>query len=198
MYCILCGSPRPDDATACPACGREIAAPAVASASAFTPYFSVGSAKLIVMTVGTFGLYPIFWFNRNWNAEQENTNELFHPTLRALFSVIFFYSFAQRSKDRAEAIGVRARFSPALLAVAFFVMVLSGRFPDPWWLIALFSALPMLPVQKALERINAANGTGMGREARFSRVNIVWLVLAALFMLLALVGVFIGEPQAQA
>jgi hypothetical protein len=192
MYCIHCGAERPVGASSCPACG-ELTAQA-SDTTAFTPYFSVGSAKLVVMTAGTFGLYPIFWFNKNWNAEQENTNELFHPTIRALFSPIFFYSFASRTKDRADAAGIRASFSPVFLTVVFLVMVLSGRFPDPWWMIALFSSLPMLPVQNALQGVNAAHGIGVGREARFSVVNIIWLAFVAVLLLLALAGWMMGDP----
>lgn len=173
----------------------EASADASAEKIAFTPYFCVGTVKLLVMTGGTFGLYPIYWLKENWEAEQENSNELFHPVVRALFSVIFFYSFAARTKDRAQAAGVPARFSPALLAVAFFVMVFSGRFPDPWWLIAFLSALPIVPVQSALKRINSVRGVGAGPEARFSALNIIWLIVFGLFMLMALAGWLLGDLE---
>lgn len=46
----------------------------------------------------------------------------------------------------------------------------------------------MLPIQRALQRINAANGIGPGPEARFSAVNIVWIVFGFLLLLMALLG----------
>lgn len=173
----------------------EASPKASAKETAFTPYFCVGTVKLLVMTVGTFGLYPIHWFKENWDVEQENTNELFHPVARGLFCVIFFYSFAARTKDRAEAAGVPARFSPALLAIAFFVMAFSGRFPDPWWLIALVSALPIVPVQMALKRINSSHGLGAGPETRFSALNIIWLIVVGILMLMALAGWLLGDLE---
>jgi hypothetical protein len=173
----------------------EASADASVEATAFTPYFCVGTVKLLVMTEGTFGLYPIYWFKENWEAEQENTHEMFHPAVRAIFCVIFFYSFAARTKDRAEDAGVPARFSPVLLAIAFFVMVFSGRFPDPWWLMALVSALPIVPVQMALKRINSSRGIAAGPEARFSALNIIWLIVVGILMLMAVAGWLLGDLE---
>ena len=106
-----------------PADQRGCESPALGTIpSTFAPYFCVGSRKLVVMTIPTLGQYLIFWFNKNWNAEQENTRELFHPLLRAIFSPIFFWSFATRVKDRADVGGVPARFSPFLLAAAALLL----------------------------------------------------------------------------
>lgn len=165
-------------------------------AAAFATYFCVGAGKLVVMTIATLGLYPIFWFNKNWNAEQENTGELFHPLLRAIFSPIFFWSFATRVKDRAAVIGVQSRFSPFLLAAAFVLLALAGRLPDPYWLAALLSALPLVAVQTALEGINAAHGIGPGPERRFTALNIVWIVFASLFFLLVAAALLLPAPEA--
>src|SRR5262245_32977458 len=110
-----------------------------ASAPAF---FCVGTAKLIAMDVATFGLYPVWWFYKNWQTEQELSKEMLSPAARAIFSVVFFQAFASRTKERALLLGVPARFSPLPLSIPFIALnVLAARLPLPWTFVALLSTL---------------------------------------------------------
>jgi hypothetical protein len=159
--------------------------------AASEPYFCVGTPKLLLMSLSTAGVYDLYWFYRNWQTEQLVSGESLAPWARALFSPIFFYSFASRIKDRANLLNASAGLSPAALAILYVALSLSSRLPDPWWLLATISVLPVLPLQNALRRINAARNVTTGHAERFSAVNIVWLVFGVLLWLLVLGGLFL-------
>jgi predicted metal-binding membrane protein len=65
--------------------------------------------------------------------------------------------------------------------------------PDPFWLISVLPGLALIPIQNELARINAARGIGVGREARYSTINTVWLTLSALLWLLMIAGMMLPE-----
>jgi hypothetical protein len=162
---------------------------------AATPYFCVGTTKLIVMNVATFGLYPIWWFSKNWQTEQDFSGEMFSPNLRALFCPVFFYSFARRTKDRAILFEVPSRYSTVLLSAAFLLLTLAGRLPDPVWMLGLTAGFMLIPIQNTLQRLNAVRGIGPGPEARFSKINIAWVVVAGFLLVLGIIGTFLPDPE---
>jgi hypothetical protein len=163
--------------------------------AAATRWFCVGAVKLIVRTIATFSVYPLYWFYRNWKVEQAVSGEGLAPVLRALFTLIFFYSFASRVKDHAMIAEVPARYSPLLLTVAVVAIWLAGYLPEPAFLVVFLIPLPMLPIERTLERLSAAKGLGNGLERHFTAVNIIGVVLAALVWLLVIMGLLLPEPS---
>ena len=91
--------PRTWPATAGPAqastAGDAPASAAAAATDAATPWFRVGTAKLLLMCVVTFGLYQIYWFYQQWRHVQRR-GERVHPALRTLFAAIFCYPLFRR------------------------------------------------------------------------------------------------------
>src|SRR5690349_14128455 len=70
--------PRPWSSAPSTAAGGAIAAEAAGAAA---PWFRVGTAKLLLMCVVTFGLYQIYWFYQQWRHVQRR-GERVHPALR--------------------------------------------------------------------------------------------------------------------
>lgn len=161
---------------------------------AATRSFCVGPTKLIVMTLATFAFYPLYWFYKNWKVEQAVSGEAISPVLRTFFILIFFYSFASRVKDHAMIAEVPARYSPLLLSIAIVAIWLASYLPDPAFLVVFLLPLPVLPIQRTLERLNAAKGFGNGPEWQFTAVNIIGIVLSALFWLLVIVSLMLPDP----
>jgi hypothetical protein len=69
MFCIHCGSARPDNASFCPCCGKPVAsvvaAPhatldTVTAVASETAFFNVGTTKLVLMCVSTFNTYAVY------------------------------------------------------------------------------------------------------------------------------------------
>jgi len=67
------------------------------------------------------------------------------------------------------------------------------RLPDPWWLISLATFVPVLPVQHAAQRINAACLATSDRNDSYSAANVVLIVLGGLTVVLGVVGSFLPK-----
>jgi hypothetical protein len=172
---------------------RRIDSPASGMATS-EPSFCVGGLKLLVMSLATFGLYLLYWLYRNWKAEQERSGDNIVPLARAVFAVLFFHSLASRVALRAEAEGIPPRFSPILLTTVFVVLALSPRLPDPWWLLSLGTAVPVLPIQRALQALDEAKGIDSRGNRLFRGGEIAVFAIGAIVWLLILTGLLLPEP----
>ena len=81
-------------------------------------------------------------------------------------------------------------WSTGVLGGLYFVLLLLWRLPDPWWLISIFSFLPIIPVIQTVVALHDAVAGSRDRNTRFSGLNIVGLVLGAIWVLLVLIGLF--------
>ena len=55
-----------------------------------TRFYPVSFAKVLILSVLTFGFYPSYWAYRQWEAIKRETNEPITPFWRAVFMVIWF------------------------------------------------------------------------------------------------------------
>jgi hypothetical protein len=77
----------------------------------------------------------------------------------------------------------------------YLVLSVLWRLPDPWWLVSFATFVPMMPVQRAAQRLND-HKLGVAtedRNARYTGWNIAMIVGGGLLFVLALVGMFIPE-----
>ena len=156
-----------------------------------TLFFPAGLSKLSVMSVVTFGLYEVYWFYKNWSDIKTREGIKINPVLRAIFYPLFAYSAFKRIKDKGAEVGAQTGYSPGALATAVFLLIASTYLPDPVWLISLLSFVPLLPVQSAVNRINAKVAPDADRNTRFSGWNVFGVVLGILFWAVVLLGLFV-------
>ena len=68
------------------------------------PLFAVGTAKVVVMSICTFGIYHLYWFYRNWNLIRARDRSDIMPFWRAFFGIFWCYSAVQAlSRGRRSA-----------------------------------------------------------------------------------------------
>jgi hypothetical protein len=79
------------------------------------------------------------------------------------------------------------------LALAVFILAALTRLPDPWWMITFLGFLPLLPVQSAVNDINAKFAPGADGNNRFSGWNIAGLLAGAIALALAILGTLVPE-----
>jgi hypothetical protein len=170
----------------------QVTAPAALDVSAIAAtkqplFFSVSALKLIVLSTCTFGLYEIYWFYRNWQLIKHHEQSDIWPAARSIFGTIFCYSLFRRVRERALAESIPAP-SAGALAVCWIVGSLLYKLPDPYWLVCFLAVLLLLPVQAAMNAINAKHCPDYDRNSRFTAWNIVAIVLGGMFFLLSLYG----------
>jgi hypothetical protein len=157
---------------------------AMASADAAAPWFRVGTAKLLLMCVVTFGLYQIYWFYQQWRHVQRR-GERVHPALRTLFAAIFCYPLFRRVSADAVDRGVPQVPSAVACAVAFVLLSMTWRLPAPWSSLSLLSLLPLAMVQRAASAAALAAVPTADPNTRLTPVNWVGVVFGVSLLVMA-------------
>jgi hypothetical protein len=175
------------------------AGPAEAADAPLPPLFYVVSTrKFAILFLATVGLYPIYWFYKNWDRYKDRVPEASRfgttvsPVVRAAFSVFFVHTLFRRIREHGIAHAACRDWASRLHATWLVVLLLAGECVDtivdallgrPYGDLASFIvlALTLFAFLKAQRMINLACGdpSGVG-NARLSRANVAWVVAGAL------------------
>ncbi len=154
-------------------------------------YFVVSPVKLVVLSVATLGIYELYWFYENWKLIKEREKLDIMPFWRAFFGFFFCHSLFKHIKDSAGSHGVAVTFGPGTLTLAWILLTLCWRLPDPFWLISYFAVAAFLPVQKTVNTLNSLVAPHHDPNTRFSGLNIAGIVAGALLFILVVIAFFI-------
>lgn len=168
----------------------QVTTPAEASEA---PYFAVSASKLAVMSVCTLGFYELYWFYKNWQLIKlrERTNIM--PFWRAFFAIFFCYQCFSRIVNSARDAGVKTAVSAGAAAVAWIVVTLAWRLPDPYWLMSAFAFVPILYVQSVANELNESAAPHADRNSSYSVWNIVGIIFGGLMLVLVVIGEFLPD-----
>lgn len=93
-------------------------------------YIKTGLLKTLIMFLITFGLYPFYWFYKQWNSLKisDGFYAKISPFWRALFYPVYCFPFAKKLKSDFLASGAveesKARkFAPMLSFIPIFILV---------------------------------------------------------------------------
>ena len=151
-------------------------------------FFPVSTTKLAVMSLCTLGLYEYYWLYKNWKIVRDRTGENISPFWRTFFSVFFVYQLFDRVRKQGADMPAVASLAAGPLAAGWIVLSLLWKLPDPYWLITFLTIVLMLPVQGAINTLNAAAAPAHDRNDRFAGWNWVAIVLGGLIFVLAIIG----------
>jgi hypothetical protein len=166
-----------------------------AAADVETPWYVVGRAKLLIMSVATVGLYQLYWFYKQWQCVRDRHDEPdVRPVLRTIFAVFFCFGLFERISDRAAERGVEHVPSPGPCTVAYLGLSFTSLLPDPVWMISIASVLPLLSVQRAASALALADAPHADPNTRLTGLNWVAVVIGSLVLLLTIIGLLIGDP----
>jgi len=155
-------------------------------------FFPVSALKLVVMATVTFGIYQIYWFYKNWKLVKQQTASDIIPFWRSLFALIFCYWFFKLVKEVATFHRIPFRSSPGILAITWIILELTWRLPHPYWILCWLTPLILVPVQNAVNRVNAVLAPLHNRNSRFSGWNIAGIVVGGILVVLSLIGAFLA------
>lgn len=170
-------------------------APAPVLADVETPWFLVGGAKLLVMSVATLGLYEIYWFYQHWKRVRDVQNDDLWPLPRAIFAIIFSFGLFERISDQAADRGLAQVPSPKVSAALFILLSFAWRLPDPAWLAGFLAVLPLIPIQRAAQTMALEAVPHAEPNTSLTGLNWVAVVLGGLLILLAIFGMMVPEPS---
>jgi hypothetical protein len=195
---------RPADGTGPGAGARAGAGVAAGSGAAFggdvgvaapvsAPWFRVGTAKLLLMCVVTFGVYEIYWFYQQWRHVQRR-GERVHPALRTLFAGLFCYALFRRVSQDATARGIARAPSALLCAVAYIALAVTVKLPDPWSTLSLLQLLPLVLVQRAASAAALAAVPGADPNTRLTPINWIGVAFGVMLLLLTALAATLPPP----
>lgn len=158
-------------------------------------YFTVGALKFTLMSITTFGLYPIYWFYRNWKLIRDRHELSIWPFWRAVFAPLWTFSMGRIMVDEGKERGIALDLSYSLLGVLYLLMNVMTRLPDPWWLISILSFVPLLPFDSTARLLNGNGTLAPPNYGRLTVWNIAWIVLGTLFLLLVFLGLMVPMEE---
>ncbi|MEO5820785.1 MAG: DUF4339 domain-containing protein [Vicinamibacteraceae bacterium] len=164
--------------------GPASVAGAPGGADVAAPWFRVGTAKLLLMCVVTFGFYQMYWFYQQWR-HVRGRGEAVHPALRTLFAGFFCYALFRRVSADATDRGVPRVPSAIGCAVAFILLSISVQLPAPWSSLSLLSLVPLAMMQRAASAAALAAVPTADPNIHLTPIN--WLGVAFGVVLLGLV-----------
>ncbi len=167
----------------------------ISDAEAEPHFFPVSTAKLIVMSFCTLGIYQLYWFYKNFKIESERDRlaSLIPPLFRTVLVPIFCYEIFFGVNKSAASLGIQTRFHLGLLTAAWIILWLAGRLPDPYWLVSFLSVFALVPVQKTVNDINSRLAPRHDPNNRFTKLNVTAIVAGGIIWLLVIAGTFIPE-----
>ncbi|MDM4770807.1 DUF4339 domain-containing protein [Solimonas sp. SE-A11] len=172
-------------------------ATASASAAGDAPWFAVAPRKLLVMSLCTLTFYNLYWFYQQWWRVRRRDGSDIRPFWRTAFAIFYVYPLFKRIRAEAQEAGLPPSFEAGTMASLFIVITLLGNLPGPLGMIAMLSALTLMPAQELANRTNAQLAPEYPRNDRYSGLNITGIVLGGLMLLMALFGSFLPEEETE-
>ncbi len=120
------------------------------------PFYCVREEKLAILSLATFGLYQVYWFYENWALAKAQYRPGLHPLWRAILSPFYCFSLAASVECAARSARVRERGNPVLFALGYLGICSLGFLHGPLGLLALFSFIPLIPIQRQIRRVHEA------------------------------------------
>jgi hypothetical protein len=147
----------------------------------------------VLLCIVSFGIYEIYWFYKNWKFIKENNKLNISPFWRAIFAYFFAYGLFKNIFALAKEKGYKGEHSPGFLTFCFIAISILWKLPDPYWLISMFSFLPLTAVVKVLNYYWRQEQPNLKERTRFSGGEIALLVVGGRFLILVLIGIFMPE-----
>ncbi len=154
-------------------------------------YYVVAPWKLVLLYIGTVGLYQIYWMYQHWAQFKRATKGSEWPVMRGLFPVFFYHSLFREIEHTLMRRQVTLAWHPGGLATGIVLLVILGGISDrlsgingapPALALLSLAALPVVAWchQRAQRAANAACGDPDGAgNARLTIGNILWLLLGS-------------------
>lgn len=165
-------------------------------------FFPTSQKKLLVLYFATLGMYPIYWFYKNWKLQKESYGENVIPPLRSIFYIFFTHSLFGKVEQAAQAKGLDKTIDAGMLATIFVSLtVISNileRVTRDSEVIAMLDYVSIIllcvivwPLSKIQGLANKVNEDPEGKlNSSFSFYNFIFILLGIPVWLLIFVGIF--------
>lgn len=166
-------------------------------------FFEISKDKLLIMSLGTFGLYGLYWMHQNWSRYNQREGASTWPIARAIFSIFFIHSlfshieahYRRQSEPLPYALG---RYATLYVLTALLSLIPSPSNPAMEGIVsALIAMISTASISfvlvKAQQIVNLANGDAQGATNHtLTAANFAWLTVGIVLWALTLFGLLMA------
>lgn len=171
---------------------------------ALTRHFVVAERKLLVMYLGTCGLYGFYWMYQHWAHLKRVANYSVWPVPRSLFSIFYYHALFREIDQTLTRSGRRLPWPHDGLATGVVAVTLLARVTDRLavkeigspitdciGLVAIVIIAWLLTRAQRMANLACDDPNG-SLNARIGVANVLWILLGLVIWLLLLVGLLIA------
>lgn len=147
--------------------------------------------KFVLFSLISFGIYELYWTYKNWKLIKEKLLINISPIARAIFGYFYIYSFSKYILGLAKEKGYKESYSSGWVAFGFIALSLLWRLPDPYWLVSIFSFVPLIFIVKALNFYCSIEQPDHKIRTGLSVGEVVFVIFFGIFFILSLIGSFL-------
>lgn len=173
-------------------------------------FYVVSQKKYLVLFFITIGLYPVYWFYKNWSLYREKTGNKMWPVMRGIFSIFFTHSLFRLVDSRLKEKKFEYEWNPQFVATVYVLFAILGNILDRLSYKEIGSpvtdllSLGVLPVvgwtlYKAQNAVNIVCEDPLGvSNNQFTWANIIWIVFGTILWGMILLGLYfmVFDPSA--
>ena len=152
-------------------------------------FYPVHLGKFLAMWIFSLGLYPVFWFYRNFRYIKQQLHGSIMPVPRALFYSFWYYNLwhylKQDNDQRFPEAHLPNRAIAVLLALLFLGATLMMNQTQLWLAGLVVSALICLPLANYIAFINRDNDEALRHTSRWRLHNVLLVLLSVPVLILA-------------
>lgn len=148
--------------------------------------------KFVLISIITFGIYELVWFYRNWKFLKREQNLKITPFLRTIFSTIFAWSFASYLKKFLKEKNIICNFSPVLIWISYFIIIIIWKLPDPYGLLSSLSFIPLIPLVNSMNKYWKNQEQNL-ESKKFTWWQIIFIIIGIILFLLYVFAAFLPE-----
>ena len=154
-------------------------------------YYPISQTKFLYMWALTAGLFPVYWFYKNWQFEKtyRATNGIM-PMFRGLFYQFWYYPLYKNLKlnfsDKLRGSNYPPTIVAAILAILLFVSVSTMGYLDILFTpLLILNALLAIPLLNMVNTINDEEGKALAYNSRWSSRHFLLAIIFIPILILA-------------
>ncbi|WP_367865452.1 hypothetical protein [Pedobacter sp. WC2423] len=161
--------------------------------AAIEPQYLIKESKFLLLSILTFGLYPVWWIYKTWVFFIQRERSDASPAIRVVFNFFFLLPLLNRIRQFARQKAYQGNSYPLVSFILILGTSFCSIFPPPFFLICILTCVFLLPAVKALNYAIQQSPEILSYEDEgFRTRQMVLVVIGSIFWVLIVIGL-IGQ-----
>jgi hypothetical protein len=146
-------------------------------------YYPISLMKFMILSIGTMGIYEVYWCYRNWHGIKAKTNSDIMPIARGIFAIIWFYPLFNALKKDSETRFDKNKVLFPLIAMVFAAVYVVVSYATSfsnhviWTILSLLTAFLFVPLVTYVNSLNQQAESAIKYNSKWRIRQVLALVL---------------------